>query len=280
MSKSFEKWSQKSDIPSMTMRSFFCFFIYQSSQLHHSLYHIISNITCRTFNMIKKTGDADDRIKCLMFALQNVLPCVFNVSGVFHKSAMSSSESLTHWGRVTHICVSKLASIASDHGLSPGRRQAIIRNIAGIILIGPFGTTFSEISIEIQTFWRKLKKIRLKMSSAKCRPFCLGLNVLMHIEMNGGGNFCWNTCNVFTENSVVRHSYPHFHTRLSYHQITWSSLLRNQITTDTINCLLLHMEANGRKLSSSYAFRSSMRFAIYLQLFLLTWINFNPRVIK
>ena len=33
---------------------------------------------------------------------------------------------LTHWGRATHICVSKLTIIASDNGLSPGRRQAII----------------------------------------------------------------------------------------------------------------------------------------------------------
>ena len=35
---------------------------------------------------------------------------------------------LTHWGRVTHICVSKLTIIGSDNGLSPGRRQAIILN--------------------------------------------------------------------------------------------------------------------------------------------------------
>ena len=33
---------------------------------------------------------------------------------------------LTHGGRVTHICVSKLTIIGSDNGLSPGRRQAII----------------------------------------------------------------------------------------------------------------------------------------------------------
>ena len=32
----------------------------------------------------------------------------------------------THWGQVTHICVSKLAFIGSDNGLLPGRRQAII----------------------------------------------------------------------------------------------------------------------------------------------------------
>ena len=34
--------------------------------------------------------------------------------------------SLTHWGRVTHICVSNLNIIGSDTGLSPGRHQAII----------------------------------------------------------------------------------------------------------------------------------------------------------
>ena len=56
------------------------------------------------------------------------------------------------------------------------RRQAIIWTNAGILLIGPLGTNFSEIWIRIQTF--SLKKIHLKMSSAKWRLFCLGLNVL------------------------------------------------------------------------------------------------------
>ena len=83
---------------------------------------------------------------------------------------------LTHWGRVTHICVTKLTIIGSDNGLSPGRRQAIIWTNAGILLIEPLGTNFSEILIGIQSF--SFKKMRLKMSSAKWRPFCLGLNVL------------------------------------------------------------------------------------------------------
>ena len=52
---------------------------------------------------------------------------------------------LTHWGWVTHICVSKLTIFASDSGFSPGRRQAIIWSNAGIWLIGPLGTNFSEI---------------------------------------------------------------------------------------------------------------------------------------
>ena len=83
---------------------------------------------------------------------------------------------LTHWGRVMHICVGKLTIIGSDNGLSPERRRAIIWTNAGILLIGSLGTNFSEISIEIQTF--SLKKIRLKMSSAKCCSFRLGLNGL------------------------------------------------------------------------------------------------------
>ena len=87
------------------------------------------------------------------------------------------SKHLTHWGRVTHICVSKLTIIGSDNGLSPGRRQAIIWTNAGILLIGPLGTNFSEILIGIKTF--SFTKMHLKMSSAIWCPFCLGLNVLM-----------------------------------------------------------------------------------------------------
>ena len=84
--------------------------------------------------------------------------------------------SLTHSGRATQIRVSKLTIIASDNGLSHGRRQAIIWNSAGILSIGLLGTTFSEILIEILTF--SFKKMCLKVSSVKWRPFCLSLNVL------------------------------------------------------------------------------------------------------
>ena len=83
---------------------------------------------------------------------------------------------LTHWGRVTHICVSKLTIIGSDNGLSPGRRQAIIWTNDGILLIRTFRTHFSEIVSEIHT--SSFKKMHFKMSSGKWRPSCLGLNVL------------------------------------------------------------------------------------------------------
>ena len=76
----------------------------------------------------------------------------------------------------THICVGKLTIIDSDNGLSPRRHEAIIWTNAGILLIGSLGTNFNEILIGIQTF--SFKKMHLKMSSAKGRPFCLGVNVL------------------------------------------------------------------------------------------------------
>ena len=86
---------------------------------------------------------------------------------------------LTHWGRVTHICVGINTNIGSDNDLSPGRRQAIIWSNAGILLIGPLATNFSEILIEILTF--SFKEMHLKVSSAKWRPSCLGLNVLKNV---------------------------------------------------------------------------------------------------
>ena len=54
--------------------------------------------------------------------------------------------------------------------------KAIIWTNAGILLIGPLGTNFSDILIGIQTF--SFKKLHLKTSSAKWHLFCLGLNEL------------------------------------------------------------------------------------------------------
>ena len=72
---------------------------------------------------------------------------------------------LTHWGRVTHTCVSKQTIIGLDNGLSPGRHKAIIWTNAGILLIQTLETNFSEILIEIYTF--SLKKMHLEMWSGK-----------------------------------------------------------------------------------------------------------------
>ena len=116
-------------------------------------------------------------------AVSQEIPKIFTLyislkrAGLWFQSPFSRTNELIHWGRATHICVGKLTIIGSDNGLSPGRRQAIIWTNAGILLIGPLGTNFNEILIGIQTF--SFKKMHLNVSSAKWRPCCLGLNVLI-----------------------------------------------------------------------------------------------------
>ena len=61
-------------------------------------------------------------------------------------------DCLTDWGRLTHMCVSKIIIIGSDNGFSPGRLQAIIWSNAGILLTGPLGINLNEISFQINTF--------------------------------------------------------------------------------------------------------------------------------
>ena len=89
-------------------------------------------------------------------------------------TAQTNYDALTHWGRGTHLYVGNLTINGSDNGLSPDRRQTIIWTNAGILLIGHLGTNFSEILINILIF--SFKKMHLKVSSAKWRPFCLGLS--------------------------------------------------------------------------------------------------------
>ena len=80
----------------------------------------------------------------------------------------------THWGRVTHICVSNLTIIGSDNGLLPGPCQAIIWINAGILLTGPLGTNFSEILIECLTFlFKKIQCVVCEMAAILSRPQCV-----------------------------------------------------------------------------------------------------------
>ena len=68
---------------------------------------------------------------------------------------------LTHWGRVTHICVGNLTIIGSDNDLSPSWRQAIIWTNAGILLIGLLGTT--------ARFYSEFKHFLSRKCIRKCR---------------------------------------------------------------------------------------------------------------
>ena len=139
---------------------------------------------------------------------------------------------------MTHICVSNLIIIGSDNGLSPGRRQAIIWTNAGIFLIGPLRTNFNEILIEILTF--SFKKMRLKVSSAKWRPFCLGLNVLSMLSFwtcmmtlwhehtsRITAPLCQESTNskwlALTELNNANLWFPYCKPEQAFHQTVWSS---------------------------------------------------------
>ena len=76
-----------------------------------------------------------------------------------------------------HLYVSKVTIIDSDNGLAPDRRQAIVWNNAGILLIELLKTNLSEILIEIYKL--SMKKMHLKLSSGKWWPFCLDLNAFI-----------------------------------------------------------------------------------------------------
>ena len=130
-------------------------------------------------------------------------------------------QQLTHWGRLTHICVGKLIIIGSDNGLLPDQCQAIITTNAGLLLIGPLWTYFSENLIKTQQF--SLKKMHMQISSVKWRPSCLGLNVLRSVnrEINpvlhmslGGMHYGRST-----------------HTQFSPPTIAWSAIL-SQFSSD------------------------------------------------
>ena len=81
---------------------------------------------------------------------------------------------LTHWGRVTHICVDKLTIIGSNNGLSPGWRQAIIWSNARILFIRPFGTNLSEIAlnwyifIQENAFENVIRELATILSGPQC----------------------------------------------------------------------------------------------------------------
>ena len=83
------------------------------------------------------------------------------------------TDLLFHWDRLTHICVNKVTIVCSDNGLSAGQRQALTWINARIMLIGPLGTNFSVISIDIQIFY-----------SRKCISKC---------RLPNGGHFVWTS---------------------------------------------------------------------------------------
>ena len=78
-------------------------------------------------------------------------------------SSLPSAAYMRQWTR---------SSLIQVMAVRPVRRKAITWINAGLLSFGLLGTYFSEIWIGILSF--SFKKMQLKMSSAKWRPFCPG----------------------------------------------------------------------------------------------------------
>ena len=124
------------------------FYIVAVFYVYHFFPYIVTPIWNGTYHCI---GSFRKTRTCLTWLVKTMLLITWwcknqGLISVSDKpSYLRYNDILTHWGRVTHMCVDKLTIICSNNGLSPGRRQAIIQTNAGILLIGPWGTNFSEI---------------------------------------------------------------------------------------------------------------------------------------
>ena len=93
-----------------------------------------------------------------------------------HSLKCTWKSCLSHWGQVMYKCIRKLTIIGSDNGLSPGQRQAIIWLNAGILLIRPLRTNFSEILNRISYIFiqeNAFEKVIWKRGAILYRPQCV-----------------------------------------------------------------------------------------------------------
>ena len=98
---------------------------------------------------------------------------------------------------MTYVCIKDLTIIGSDNDLSPGQCQAIIWTNAGILLIRPLGTNFSEILFEIWNFSYKkneFENVVCEMASILSQPQCVNL-----ITSRLSASLAWQYCKTQTQ---------------------------------------------------------------------------------
>ena len=122
-------------------------------------------------------------LKWIPWKFHKISPVVSLKWEPFNSCQALRHVSLTHSGRVTHICVSKLTIIGSDNGLSPRWHQAIIWTNAAILSIRPKGTYFSEILIwNSEVFIQELALKCLIMAAILSRPQCVKACIINYIS--------------------------------------------------------------------------------------------------
>ena len=147
--------------------------------------------------------------------------------------------SLTHWGWVMYKCFSNLTIIMSDNGLLPSHCHAIFWTSAGMLLIGHLETNLSAILIKIHTF--SLKKIHLKLLSAKWQPFCLSLIVLKEDFRNlmEETTFTGDPLTQVTQPNRITHNLAAHH-RTAHNPVPVVRWCADLVTCVTHMCNLLH----------------------------------------
>ena len=119
-----------------------------------------------------------------------VPPQFLSVTALDYRNMYTKPIYLTHWGRVTHTCASKLTIIGSGNGLSPGRHQTIIWTKAGILIIGPLGTNVnSNIFIQEDAFESVVCEMAAMLFWLQCVKhydiqYTSGINVMKHQCIN------------------------------------------------------------------------------------------------
>ena len=147
---------------------------------------------------LQNCGDANEAlklIKCYVFPNRNY-PLLVKLQpylGLRNSMTFWFEGDLTQWGRVTHMCVSRLTTIGSDNGLSPDRRQAIIWTNAGILLVGPLGTKLhwklyqkSYIWIKENAFENILSRLQYvkRIESSELPPYITFINILLNSNIS------------------------------------------------------------------------------------------------
>ena len=111
---------------------------------------------------------------------------------------------LTHWGRVTRICVINLSPHWFRKWLLAWLAPSHYLNQCWNIVNSKLRTNFYEILSKIHMF--SFEKMHLKMSSGKLWPFCLDLNVLTTAQDTRivvPANVCPVTCPMYDNMSLI-----------------------------------------------------------------------------
>ena len=123
---------------------------------------------------------------------------------------------------MTHVYVAvNITIIGSDNGLSPDLHQAIIWTNAGIFLIQPLGTNFSETLIEIHIFSMEknvFENVVWKFAAILSRLQCVKIYFLMTFMLKIQGfflvvleeNFFFFLLWILHDNPLVLHFFKYF----------------------------------------------------------------------